>query len=121
MKRQGRDMTPNLPDWGRASLAQGEARIPGPNGERYAELMRRGGLSVELYAPRGIDAQTPHARDEVYVVQRGEGWFVHGASRDRFGPGDVLFVAAGVPHRFDEFSDDLLTWVLFYGPEGGER
>ena len=35
-------------------------------------------LSVELYAPRGVDAQTPHRRDEVYVVVRGEGWFVNG-------------------------------------------
>ena len=24
-------------------------------------------------------------------------------------------------HRFEEFSDDFATWVMFYGPEGGER
>jgi hypothetical protein len=23
-------------------------------------------------------------------------------------------------HRFEEFSDDLVVWVVFYGPEGGE-
>jgi len=22
--------------------------------------------------------------------------------------------------RFEEFSDDFATWVMFYGPEGGE-
>jgi len=24
-------------------------------------------------------------------------------------------------HRFEDFTEDLLTWVVFYGPEGGER
>jgi mannose-6-phosphate isomerase-like protein (cupin superfamily) len=40
--------------------------------------------------------------------------------RVAFGPGDLLFVPAGVAHRFEQFSDDLLVWVLFYGPQGGE-
>jgi uncharacterized RmlC-like cupin family protein len=35
--------------------------------------------------------------------------------------GDVLFVRAGVKHKFENFSDDFATWVIFYGPEGGER
>ena len=34
--------------------------------------------------------------------------------------GDAFFVAAGVAHRFESFSDDFVTWVVFYGPEGGE-
>jgi mannose-6-phosphate isomerase-like protein (cupin superfamily) len=38
-----------------------------------------------------------------------------------FAVGDALFVAAGVEHRFENFSDDLAAWVAFYGPEGGER
>ena len=38
-----------------------------------------------------------------------------------FGPGDLIFVPAGAEHRFEDFSDDLETWVAFYGPEGGER
>jgi mannose-6-phosphate isomerase-like protein (cupin superfamily) len=77
-------------------------------------------LSVELYAPRGIDPQTPHTRDEVYVVVDGAGFFVNGPERRRFGPGDLLFVLAGVEHRFEEFTDDLTVWVVFYGREGGE-
>jgi hypothetical protein len=35
-------------------------------------------------------------------------------------PGELLFVPAGVVHRFEDFSDDFATWVMFYGPEGGE-
>ena len=91
--------------------------------ERYYAAYRRGQLEVELYAPRGVDPQTPHARDEVYVVVHGTGEFVSGSQNERstFGPGDFLFVAAGVPHRFERFSEDLVVWVLFYGPDGGEK
>ncbi|HEX2061660.1 MAG TPA: cupin domain-containing protein [Thermoanaerobaculia bacterium] len=96
------------------------ARLPGNRGERFVLAFEHGTLSVELYAPRGTDPQQPHARDEVYVVVSGSGTFVHGASRAPFAAGDLLFVAAGVPHRFEDFSDDLVVWVLFHGPEGGE-
>ena len=34
--------------------------------------------------------------------------------------GQVLFVPAGIEHRFEDFSDDFSTWVIFYGPAGGE-
>lgn len=102
------------------TVPEGLARLPGPQGERYAELFRHGTLSVELYAPRGHDPQSPHTRDEVYVVAQGRGWFRNGQARHPVGPGDVMFVPAGVVHRFEEFSDDLAVWVFFYGPEGGE-
>jgi mannose-6-phosphate isomerase-like protein (cupin superfamily) len=103
------------------ALDQAASRLPTPDGKRSVALFEHGSLQVKLYAPRGIDTQTPHARDEIYVVARGEGWFIHGDRRDRFAAQDVLFAAAGVVHRFDAFSDDLLVWVFFYGPEGGER
>lgn len=83
------------------------------------ELFRRGPLSVELYAPRRIDGQQPHRQDELYVVARGTGEFVNGSRQHAFGPGDVMFVPAGVVHRFENFSDDFMVWVVFCGPEGG--
>ena len=95
-------------------------KLPGSNGERFVAAFRHGTLEVELYAPRGHDPQTPHSRDEVYVVISGRGEFVVGRKRKRFEPGDFLFVAAGVPHKFEKFSDDLAVWVMFYGPDGGE-
>jgi mannose-6-phosphate isomerase-like protein (cupin superfamily) len=103
----------------RLSVRDGLARLPGPNGERFVELFRHGTLSVELYAPRGTDPQSPHSRDEIYVVVQGTGWFRNGPERHRFEPGDVLFVPARVHHRFEEFSEDLVVWVFFYGPEEG--
>jgi mannose-6-phosphate isomerase-like protein (cupin superfamily) len=104
----------------RFTIEQGLRRLPGPQGERFTALFQHGTLVVELYAPRGRDPQSPHTRDEVYVVARGSGWFVNGPERERFGPGDLLFVPAGVVHRFEDFTDDLVVWVMFYGPEGGE-
>jgi mannose-6-phosphate isomerase-like protein (cupin superfamily) len=103
------------------TVTQGLARLPGSNGERFVELFQHGTLAVELYAPRGTDPQTPHTRDEVYVVVEGRGTFRNGSERHPFERGDVLFVAAGVEHRFEQFSDDLAVWVFFYGPEGGEQ
>jgi hypothetical protein len=32
----------------------------------------------------------------------------------------VFFVAAHVEHRFEQFSPDFVTWVVFWGPKGGE-
>ena len=104
----------------RATVEQGMARLPGPGGERFSLLFQHGTLEVEIYAPRGRDPQQPHRRDEVYVVVQGSGTFVNGDARERFGPGDLLFVPAGVVHRFEEFTDDLIVWVIFYGPDGGE-
>jgi mannose-6-phosphate isomerase-like protein (cupin superfamily) len=109
-----------MPDH-RLTLADAFARLPGSAGERYVELFLHGTMSIELYAPRGNDPQTPHTKDEVYVVAQGSGQFRNGDARHPFGPGDVLFVPAGVNHRFEDFTDDLAVWVIFYGPEGGER
>jgi len=102
------------------TLADALDRLPGPQGERVVEVFEHCSLVVELYAPHGQDAQTPHSRDEVYVVARGVGEFVYGSERQAFGPHDVLFAAAGVEHRFENFTEDFAVWVFFYGPEGGE-
>ena len=104
----------------RVSVAEGLAKLPGPKGERFAEVLAHGTLEVEIYAPRGTDPQKPHTRDEVYVVVSGRGEFFNGDARERFRPGDVLFVPAHLEHRFERFTDDLVLWVMFYGPEGGE-
>ena len=83
-------------------------------------VLTHGSLLVKYYAPKEIDQQTPHTRDELYVVIQGSGWFVCGDQRYPFGVSDVLFVPAGVVHRFEDFTDDFCVWVVFYGPEGGE-
>jgi len=104
------------------TVAEAAARLPAQSAEqlRFVTLLARGSMSLELYAPQGEDAQTPHTQDELYIVIAGHGEFVNGGARHPFQPGDVLFVPADVEHRFERFSADFQTWVIFYGPEGGE-
>lgn len=102
------------------TLPEALDQLPGGTGAWFRELYKHGTLSVEIYAPRGVDPQAPHTRDEVYIVACGSGTFFDGESRKPFKAGDFLFVAAGRPHRFEDFTDDFAVWVIFYGPEGGE-
>ena len=104
-----------------ATLDAAAVLLPGlDTTPRSAGVFRHGSMLVKLFAPRGKDAQGPHKQDELYFVAHGTGWFVNGDQRSRFAPNDMLFVPANVAHRFEDFSDDLMIWVVFYGPEGGE-
>jgi mannose-6-phosphate isomerase-like protein (cupin superfamily) len=91
-------------------LAEAQAGIPGPAGEHAVSFLQRGTLKAMLslgrFAPLPRPT-TPHAQDEVYVVIRGRGIFFHDGQRAPFEAGDLLFVAAGVEHRFEDFTEDL--------------
>lgn len=104
----------------KASPEEVLGRIPGPAGERFAAAMAHGSMTVEYYAPVDHDPQTPHRQDELYFIHRGTGELVIAGERHPFAPGDCFFVAAGVAHRFDHFSAGFGTWVVFWGPDGGE-
>ena len=86
----------------------------------YGVLLEHATLELGFYKPDGTDPQKPHDQDEIYIVQSGSGFFVHGDQREPFEPGEALFVPAGDTHRFEDFSDDFAAWVVFYGPEGGQ-
>lgn len=107
------------------TLAEAKA-APIPEGRRSAELMKHGSMTLRYYHPKGIDPQTPHDQDEVYVVQSGRGFVVSGPSETQLerrviGPGDAIFVPAHHVHRFLDFTDDFAVWVVFWGPIGGEK
>ena len=108
------------PDW-QASLDTAKAKLSKETEKRFVTLLEHGSMYVEYYAPVGKDLQTPHRQDELYIVISGSGTFFNHGERKPFQPGDVLFVPAGIEHRFEDFSDDFATWVIFYGPDGGER
>lgn len=86
-----------------------------------SEMARFGTAELEFYAPHLVDRQRPHSRDELYIIARGTGTLAVEGREFPFAAGDVFFVAAHAQHRFTKFSEDFGTWVLFYGPEGGER
>ncbi len=89
-------------------------------GKTFLQLFRHGSMSVEIYQPKEQDLQQPHLQDEIYVVISGIGLFQNGPDQYPFSPGDLLFVPAGVEHRFLEFTEDFKTWVIFFGVAGGE-
>ena len=128
----GQDMPPPKL---RATPAEARRLATDP-GRATSLLMAHGTMELRWFGPTGHDPQTPHDRDELYVVVSGTGTFVRardslpmgddtsltlsGMDRVAFGPGDAIFVPAGTEHRFEEFSDDFGCWIVFYGPEGGE-
>jgi mannose-6-phosphate isomerase-like protein (cupin superfamily) len=90
-------------------------------GQLFTTVLKHGTMYVEIYRPDKVDLQTPHKRDELYVIISGAGEFINDGIRTSFNAGDVLFVPAGIEHRFENFTGDFLTWVIFYGPDGGEK
>ena len=97
-----------------------QVRIPDPAGERSDNFMQRGTLDVALSLAPSTNQQTPHAQDEIYVIIPGRGILFHDGEGEPFESGDLVFVAAGIEHRFGEISEDLAVWRVFYGAEGGE-
>jgi len=81
----------------------------------YTRLIEKPTFDVGFYRPIRYDKQTPHSRDELYVVAAGSGTFVCGGETTPFKEGDLFFVPAGVTHCFKDFSYDFATWVIFLG------
>lgn len=96
------------------SIADALSQLDRSNGQLFAKVMEHSSMSVEIYRPIKTDLQTPHQQDELYVIMSGNGEFLNDGKRTVFTPGDVLFVAAGIEHRFENFTDDFVTWVIFF-------
>jgi len=106
----GEFVTDDVP--GKISLADAVARVqaePVP----YALLFERGDLAVELFIPRGRDAQSPHGQDELYLIQSGAAILDRNGERVSCNAGDVLYVPARMPHRFESHTSDFRTWVIY--------
>lgn len=103
----------------RLTIANAMQQLNGHD-QPFKTLFGHGSLEVEFYKPDKVDHQTPHTRDEIYVIASGSGVFMYGDQRSEVEVGEVVFVPAGLEHRFVEFTEDFATWVFFYGPEGGE-
>ena len=110
----------------RISLSDSLSKLPLPATARWpegvwdTEAFAHGSMSVILFTPRGKDYQSSHGQDELYIVLKGHGVLLIEGMRHPFVSGDVLFVPANKVHRFEEFSQDLTTWAVFWGPPDGE-
>lgn len=88
-------------------------------GRPYLEFLRVPDLSLGLYVlpAGGVDRQGPHAEDEVYHVVAGRGRVTVGDESADVEPGSVVYVAAHVPHRFHDITEELRLLVFFAPPE----
>jgi mannose-6-phosphate isomerase-like protein (cupin superfamily) len=88
-------------------------------GHDFAEFFRApsGSLSLTIarWAADWIDDQTPHTEDEVYYVIAGRATLDVGGEPTAVVPGSVVFVAAGVEHRFRDIAEDLEV-LVFWSP-----
>ncbi len=87
-------------------------------GALYHEFLRESSLSAGLYIlPAGMpDPQQPHTEDEVYSIIGGSGQITVAAEERAVKAGSVVFVAAGVEHRFHTITEDLTILVFFAPP-----
>ncbi|RLV01390.1 hypothetical protein CTZ27_12890 [Streptomyces griseocarneus] len=85
----------------------------------YLQFLRERNMSVGLYAldAGDQDPQSPHAQDEIYVVMSGRAAITVGEETTHVGRGSVVYVPAGVTHRFHHISEDLRVLVVFSPPE----
>ena len=97
--------------------------LSSPSEDPYLEFLRVPSLSVGLYSlPAGAeDPQEPHTEDEVYHVVGGRARIRVGAENRAVEAGTVVFVEAGVEHRFYAIEEDLRVLVFFAPAEGTGR
>jgi mannose-6-phosphate isomerase-like protein (cupin superfamily) len=90
------------------------------NDGAYLQFLRERHMSAGLYAlPAGaVDPQKPHRQDEIYLVVSGRASVTVGEETTYVARGSVVYVPAGVPHRFHHITEELRVLVVFSPPEG---
>src|SRR5690606_3003290 len=85
----------------------------------YLQFLRERNMSVGLDAldAGAQDPQQPHQQDEVYFVVSGRATITVDTETTEVARGSVVYVPAGVPHRFHHISEDLRVLVVFSPPE----
>lgn len=85
------------------------------SGQSYHEFLRVDALNAGVYhlAKWTEDRQSPHLEDEVYYVLEGKSKFIAGEEEHEVAAGSVIYVRAGVPHKFFDIVEDLDILVFF--------
>ncbi|MFB6713454.1 MULTISPECIES: cupin domain-containing protein [unclassified Streptomyces] len=89
------------------------------NDGAYLQFVKERNMSVGLYALDAgeLDTQQPHKEDEVYFVVSGRASITVGMETTQVGRGSVVYVPAGVAHKFHHITEDLRVMVVFSPPE----
>jgi len=85
------------------------------SGKRYFEFLRVPAMSAGIYklTAGATDPQSPHREDELYFVVRGRARMKAGNEDHAVAAGAVIFIAAGVEHRFYDIEEELSVLVFF--------
>ena len=91
-------------------------------GRAYHEFISVPDLSGGLYVLEAgaTDPQSPHTEDELYVVMSGRARVTVGGEERDVRVGSLIFVRAGVRHRFHDIEERLVLVVAF-GPAEDSR
>jgi mannose-6-phosphate isomerase-like protein (cupin superfamily) len=102
-------------------LADIQARRAATN-RPYLEFQHSADLSTGLYvlSAGGVDRQQSHTEDEIYYVLAGHARIAVGSDDAPVQSGSIVFVGAGVPHRFHDITEELALLVVF-GPAEASR
>ena len=89
----------------------------------YHEFLSVPDLSAGLYVLEAgaVDGQSPHTEDELYVVMEGRATVTVGDEERSIRPGSLIFVGAGVVHRFHDIEERLVLVVAFGPAEYARR
>ena len=98
------------------TMSEWATRVAPPNKSDWLITLNNNNCLVEYWAPRIPDTQEPHDRDEVYIIIAGNADFDMDGQLRSVTQGDLIFVPAGISHRFVKFSTDLAMWIVFFGP-----
>jgi mannose-6-phosphate isomerase-like protein (cupin superfamily) len=96
------------------------AKLPRPANEKWKDgvwftnAFSKGDFELEFFAPRGRDYQTPHDKDEFYIIVRGAADLLIENEKIPCALGDALFVPAKIEHHFENMSDDFAAWAIFF-------
>ena|SRR5215207_5327195 len=87
------------------------------SGRLYHEFISVPDLSGGLYVLEAgaTDPQSPHDEDELYVVMSGRAKVSVGGEARAIESGSVIFVGAGIDHKFHDIEERLVLMVMF-GP-----
>jgi mannose-6-phosphate isomerase-like protein (cupin superfamily) len=90
-----------------------------------ARLEKEGGYFLDFLKIRDLEAgiivlhpgekdtQEPHSADELYYVTKGSGMMELGKTRKSISQGSIVFVPAGLRHKFYGNSEDLVVLYVF--------